>query len=166
MDPVDLNGRKANIQEVATFLRVALDARLATVDEVVRWADSFVNAEDRPPLWAVELSLCRKWTPQRISDALKALGQESTSDVVRFMLAGRLAGELSRGTVSPRRAMELCWSLPLRRLDGPMDALTQAVYQIDQALEEVEEGWVAEPMVEAEFRVQIAAFSRFDWTAA
>jgi hypothetical protein len=157
----------ATHSEIAAFLRLALDAKLATIDEVVRWADSVVLSEARPPAWSIDLALCRTWPLQRVSDALAAASVGADGDIVRSLLAARLAGAVLRGELDAQRAIALAWSLPLRK-DGqePFDALTRAVFATTECLDGVEEGWMTPAAAAAIFREAFEPFAPREWRAS
>jgi len=167
MTPFEIATPTATHPEIAAFLRLALDAKLATVDEVVRWADSVVLSEARPPAWSIDLALCRTWPLQRISNALTAASVGADGDVVRGLLAARLAGAVRRGELDAQRAIALAWSLPFRKADPePFDALTRAVFATSECLDGVEEGWMTPEAAAAIFREAFEPFAPREWRAS
>ena len=167
MTTFEIDTSTATHPEIAAFLRLALDAKLATVDEVVRWADSVVLSAARPPAWSIDLALCRTWTLQRVSVALAAVSAGREGDVVRTLLAARLAGAVLRGELDAQRAIALAWSLPLRKDDQePFDALTKAVFATCECLDGVEAGWMTRDTAAAIFREAFGPFAPREWRAA
>jgi len=167
MTTSEIDTSTATHPEIAAFLRLALDAKLATVDEVVRWADSVVLSEARPPSWSIDLALCRTWSRQRVSDALAAVSVGAEGDVVRWLLAARLAGAVLRGELDSQRAIALAWSLPFRKADQePFDALTRAVFATSECLDGVEEGWMTPAAAAAIFREAFEPFAAREWRAS
>jgi len=154
-------------REIAAFLRLALDAKLATVDEVVRWADSVVLSEARPPAWSIDLALCRTWPLQRVSDALTAASVGAEGDVVRGLLAARLVGAVRRGEFDAQRAIALAWSLPFQKADPePFDALTRAVFATSECLDGIEKGWMTPKAAATIFREAFEPFAQREWQAS
>jgi hypothetical protein len=167
MTPSGIGTPTATHPEIAAFLRLALDAKLATVDEVVRWADSVVLSEARPPNWSIDLALCRTWPLQRVNDALAAASVGADGDVVRWLLAARLAGAVRRGELDAQRAIALAWSLPFQKADlEPFDALTRAVFATSECLDGVEEGWMTPEAAAAIFREAFEPFAPREWRAS
>lgn len=167
MTTSEIDTSTATHPEIAAFLRLALDAKLATVDEVVRWADSVVLSEARPPAWSIDLALCRTWPLHRVSVALAAVSAGTEGDVVRSLLAARLAGAVLRGELDAQRAIALAWSLPLRKDDQePFDALTRAVFATCECLDGIEQGWMTRDAAAAIFREAFEPFAPREWRAA
>ncbi len=167
MTTFEVDAASATTAERAAFLRLALDAKLATVDEVVRWADSSVLSEARPPEWAIDLALCRTWPLHRISAALATACIDANFDVVRVLLAARLAGTVARGEFDALRAVALAWSLPLvKHDDEPFDAVTGAVFATTEGLDGVEEGWMTRERAAEIFRAAFGPLAPSEWRVA
>jgi hypothetical protein len=123
----------------ADELALALVMRLATVDEVIDWADAAIIALDAPPYSLIEVACASRVPHDEVASLLRAIPGPRRQDLVLRGVLQRLAVSVQQGTVSPRAAAGRLYYIHLEGYD-PNPDFTSAIIRLDDAFDLAADG--------------------------
>jgi hypothetical protein len=115
----------------ADELALALELGLATVDEVIAWADARIAEMESPPYAFIEVAMARRAPTSEIAHLLRTIPGPRDPQAVAMGILGRLGRSVRSGETSARQAASLLYGMSLR--DELPESVAEETSRLDDA---------------------------------